>query len=395
MSQVINSPPNPEVVAAVSELPDSLPPESSETPTTINGTSVEAFAANGLARATDEGKRPTRSESMRSIEPSADSVGQYLKEIGQYPLLNREDEVRLGRLRNEGKAAQARLESETDGLPEETRRELLEKVHAGKQSEKDLWQCNLRLVVSIAKKYSGSGMPLLDLVQEGNIGLSTAVEKFDPERGFKFSTYATWWIRQAITRGIVQKGRNVRLPDHIAQRLETMNRVEYELITDLKRYPTEQELSERLGWPIDKLRDLRQVGRDTVSLDKKFGEGEDSDLTELIEDRKTTHELDIKLGTAAERQIIEQCLDELLNQGSITQVDHDVLLRNYGFVDGSTATIKALAIEYDLPNSRITIILERTRRKLRVALNQKGIYAIKDIHDTSGSYSSDPTSRSA
>src|SRR5712692_5259425 len=218
--------------------------------------------------------------------PHEDLVRQYLREIGQYPLLTDVDEVELAKAIEAGNAAEANMAKPKRKLTPKQREDHQKKIDTGRAAKRRFIQSNLRLVVSIAKKYSAAGLPLLDLIQEGNLGLMRAVEKFDYRRGFKFSTYATWWIRQAITRAIADKARTIRIPVHMVETLNQLARVSRALLEQLGREPSEEELAYGMGITVDKVQELKKISQQPVSLESPIGEEEDSHLGDFVEDKQ-------------------------------------------------------------------------------------------------------------
>ena len=259
-----------------------------------------------------------------------DPVRMYLKEIGNVPLLSTEEEV-----------------------------ELAKKVEQGdEEAKKSLTEANLRLVVSIAKKYVGRGMPFLDLIQEGNMGLMKAVDKFDYTKGYKFSTYATWWIRQAITRGIADTGRTIRVPVHMVETINKTLRMTRTLLQELGREPTPEEVAERLNVPVSKVREVLKISRDPVSLDTPIGEEDDSHLGDFIEDDSALSPADsaafsmlrAELGTALE---------------SLTDRERQVVQLRFGLIDGRARTLEEVGKEFNVTRERIRQIEAKALRKLR------------------------------
>ncbi len=259
-----------------------------------------------------------------------DPVRMYLKEIGNVPLLTSEQEV-----------------------------ELAKRIEAGDQeAKKQLTEANLRLVVSIAKKYVGRGMPFLDLIQEGNMGLMKAVDKFDYTKGYKFSTYATWWIRQAITRGIADTGRTIRVPVHMVETINKTLRMTRQLLQELGREPTPEEVAERLGVPASRVREVLKISRDPVSLDTPIGEEDDSHLGDFIED-------DTAL-SPADSATFSMLKEELANAlESLTERERQVVKLRFGLEDGRARTLEEVGKEFNVTRERIRQIEAKALRKLR------------------------------
>jgi RNA polymerase primary sigma factor len=270
--------------------------------------------------------RPTQA----SLE---DSVGQFLREMSRYPLLNAEQEVEL---------AQVIAAGGTEAEPAKRR----------------LVRANLRLVVSIAKKYLNRGVPFLDLIQEGAIGLMRAAEKFDFERGYKFSTYAYWWIRQGITRAIASQSRTVRLPVHMVEKLNQVKRVRRQLTQEHSRKPTKAEIAEALELGIDKLDEILDAGRRTLSLHVKVGKEEDTELLQLIEDSTTTSPTDM-----LDHVLLVEQIEGLLHL--LTQRERDIIELRFGLADGTTYTLSDIGEMYNLSRERVRQIQAKAMRKLR------------------------------
>lgn len=259
-----------------------------------------------------------------------DPVRMYLKEIGNVPLLSTEEEV-----------------------------ELAKRVEEGDESaKKQLIEANLRLVVSIAKKYVGRGMPFLDLIQEGNMGLMKAVDKFDYAKGFKFSTYATWWIRQAITRGIADTGRTIRVPVHMVETINKTLRMTRTLLQELGREPTSEEVAEKLGVPVSRVREVLKISRDPVSLDTPIGEEDDSHLGDFIEDDSALSPAD-----SAAFSMLREELGTALE--SLTDRERQVVQLRFGLVDGRARTLEEVGKEFNVTRERIRQIEAKALRKLR------------------------------
>ena len=261
-----------------------------DTPTTMRRRVVveersESAADEAVEQLLERGRtRRTRKAAPRGDGGTADAVRMYLREIGQVDLLTTEDERRLAQLIEEGKIAAQRIDDDGDSLSTVEERMLLRAVSRGERAKSELTQANLRLVVSIAKRYSGRGMQLLDLIQEGNLGLMRAVDKFDHTKGFKFSTYATWWIRQAITRSIADQARTIRIPVHMVEHMNRVTRAKRQMHQELEREPTVEELAERVQLEPDRVRELLRISQDPLSLDSPVGEEDESNLGDFIED---------------------------------------------------------------------------------------------------------------
>ena len=293
---------------------------------------------------------------------SADPVRMYLKEIGRVPLLTGADEVSLAKRILEGAAARERLDEiaglVADGLVGERAR--LDAIDAdGQEAKRQLIQANLRLVVSIAKRYVGRGMLLLDLIQEGNLGLMRAVEKFDHTKGFKFSTYATWWIRQAITRAIADQARTIRIPVHMVETINKVLRVQRQLLQELEREPSVEELAERVDMSPARVREIYRISQDPLSLDSPVGEEEDSNLSDFIEDQQAEAPAD-----AAARQLLNEAVKEAL--GELSEREQQVVRLRFGLDGtGQARTLEEVGREFGVTRERIRQIESKTLAKLR------------------------------
>jgi RNA polymerase primary sigma factor len=301
---------------------------------------------------------------------SEDPVHTYLKEIGKVPLLSGELEVEMARRIEAGNEAAARLaahalaEAEGEAAPEGhllTSDQVFADgrlVRKGQQAKEVLIEANLRLVVSIAKRYRNRGLAFLDLIQEGNLGLMRAVDKFDYSKGFKFSTYATWWIRQAITRAIADQARTIRIPVHM---VETINKVVWtqrQLLQELGREPTVEEVSQRVEYPIERVREIQRINQDTISLEQPVGEEDDFSLSDLIEDRGA-----VVPGDAATRAMLDQAVKEVL--GHLTDREQDVVRLRFGLDDGKIRTLEEVGKEFGVTRERVRQIEAKTLAKLR------------------------------
>jgi RNA polymerase primary sigma factor len=289
-----------------------------------------------------------------------DLVRRYLREIGAYPLLTAEEEVELGRRIEAGLAAERALaEAAADGrhlAPSEERR-LEAAAAAGREAKRRFIQANLRLVVSIAKRYRSSGLPLLDLVQEGNLGLIRAVEKFDHRKGFKFSTYATWWIRQAITRAIADKGRTIRVPVHLAETIARVSRARAALTKSLGRDPTPAELADALGMTEGRIVELQRVTPDAVSLFERVGEDE-TELADFVADGDADVAFDAA-ASALERRELARLL------GRLNDRERRVLVMRYGLAGNEPRTLEEVGREFRVTRERVRQIEAKALSKLR------------------------------
>ncbi len=290
-----------------------------------------------------------------------DPVRMYLKEIGKVDLLTPEKEVELAQTMGKGSEAREQLEEmEQSGeeIPEEVRSELEKLMKEGKKAEQQLAEANLRLVVSIAKRYVGRGMLFLDLIQEGNLGLIKAVEKFDYTKGYKFSTYATWWIRQAITRAIADQARTIRIPVHMVETINKVIRVNRQLLQELGHDPTPDETAAEMGMPVEKVREILKIAQEPVSLETPIGEEEDSHLGDFIEDDTASEPSE-----AASFTLLKEQLVEVLS--TLTPREEKVLKLRFGIEDGRTRTLEEVGKEFNVTRERIRQIEAKALRKLR------------------------------
>ena len=287
-----------------------------------------------------------------------DPVRMYLKEIGKVPLLTAQEEVELAKKIEEGEEASRILREKGDQLPREKVRELRRKEKEGQEAKRKLVEANLRLVVSIAKRYVGRGMLFLDLIQEGNLGLIRAVEKFDFRKGYKFSTYATWWIRQAITRAIADQARTIRIPVHMVETINKLVRVQRQLLQELGREPTPEEIAEQMEMTPEKVREIIKISQEPVSLETPIGEEEDSHLGDFIEDADAVVPLD-----AASFILLQEQLEEVLN--SLSEREREVIKLRFGLVDGHPRTLEEVGKAFGVTRERIRQIESKTLAKLR------------------------------
>ena len=290
-----------------------------------------------------------------------DPVRMYLKEIGKIQLLTYEEETKLAGIIVDGNAAAEQIQSiEEEGyeIPESDLEKLRELVRKGEVAKNKLVEANLRLVVSIAKKYVGRGLQFLDLIQEGNMGLMKAVEKFDSDRGFKFSTYATWWIRQAITRAVADQARTIRIPVHMVETINKLVRVQRQLVQELSREPSPEEVADRMGIPGEKVQHIQKIAQEPISLEAPVGEEEDSSLGDFISDPTA---LDPYEYTAQE--MLKKELNEVL-QG-LTDREEKVLRMRFGLLDGRLRTLEEVGREFGVTRERIRQIEAKALRKLK------------------------------
>ena len=297
-----------------------------------------------------------------------DPVRMYLKEIGKVPLLSAEEEIELAQKMEDGAVAtekiailEERMESAEEAEIEEMKAEIAElqkAVDLGSEAKKRLAEANLRLVVSIAKRYVGRGMLFLDLIQEGNLGLIKAVEKFDYRKGYKFSTYATWWIRQAITRAIADQARTIRIPVHMVETINKLIRVSRQLLQELGREPSPEEIAAEMNMPVDRVREILKISQEPVSLETPIGEEEDSHLGDFIKDDNVPVPAD-----AAAFTLLKEQLEEVLS--TLTDREQKVLTLRFGLEDGRARTLEEVGKKFNVTRERIRQIEAKALRKLR------------------------------
>ena len=290
-----------------------------------------------------------------------DPVRMYLKEIGKVPLLTGEQEIKLATAMSAGNTAKEKLaQVETGGLTltEEELAQAKADLKAGEKAKKQLAEANLRLVVSIAKRYVGRGMLFLDLIQEGNLGLIKAVEKFDHTKGYKFSTYATWWIRQAITRAIADQARTIRIPVHMVETINKVIRVSRQLLQELGHDPSPEEIAEEMNMPVDKVREILKIAQEPVSLETPIGEEEDSHLGDFIPDEGASEPSE-----AASYTLLKEQLVSVLS--TLTPREEKVLKLRFGLEDGRTRTLEEVGKEFNVTRERIRQIEAKALRKMR------------------------------
>ena len=289
---------------------------------------------------------------------TADPVKDYLKQIGKVALLNAEQEVELAKRIEAGLFAEEKLAKEREDLAGKMRRELEWIAQDGRRAKNHLLEANLRLVVSLAKRYTGRGMLFLDLIQEGNLGLIRAVEKFDYTKGYKFSTYATWWIRQAITRAMADQARTIRIPVHMVEVINKLARVQRQMLQDLGREPTPEELAKELDMTPEKVVEVQKYGREPISLATPLGEDGDSEFGDLIEDSEAVVPADAVSFTLLQEQL-HQVLDTL------SEREAGVVSMRFGLTDGQPKTLDEIGKVYGVTRERIRQIESKTMSKLR------------------------------
>ena len=288
-----------------------------------------------------------------------DPVRMYLKEIGKVPLLSPEEEIALAQKMSDGNLAQEQVDSLGGAeLSEQDLARLKAIIKEGEKAKQKLAEANLRLVVSIAKRYVGRGMLFLDLIQEGNLGLIKAVEKFDYTKGYKFSTYATWWIRQAITRAIADQARTIRIPVHMVETINKVIRVSRQLLQELGHDPSPEEISAEMSMPVDKVREILKIAQEPVSLETPIGEEEDSHLGDFIPDEGASEPSE-----AASFTLLKEQLVDVLS--TLTPREEKVLKLRFGIEDGRTRTLEEVGKEFNVTRERIRQIEAKALRKLR------------------------------
>lgn len=321
---------------------------------------------------TSEDSETARSSAKRSKASLEDNIGAFFKEMARYPLLESEEEVTLAQdvksmLEVESTRQELTQKLERNPTKEElvtalkleSVRQLEQRLYRGKVAKRKMIRSNLRLVVSIAKRYLNRGVPFLDLIQEGAIGLNRATEKFDPDKGYKFSTYAYWWIRQAITRTIANDARTIRLPIHIVEKLNKLKKAQRSLKQELQRNPSEKELAEELKVSSDQLRQLLELRRQSLSLNHRVGKAEDTELVDLLEDSDLQLPEE-KMSETMMRQDISYVLDEVLSQR-----EKDVICLRYGLSGSQSYTLEEVGGMFNLSRERVRQIQSKAMRKLR------------------------------
>ncbi|HET9202661.1 MAG TPA: sigma-70 family RNA polymerase sigma factor [Acidimicrobiia bacterium] len=316
---------------------------------------ADTLRAQGI-RLTEEGPGVTEEFIEVGQISVSDPVRLYLNEIGRYPLLTGQQEVELAMQMEAGRRAQGRIAE--DGLSDEDRAFLGHEIDMGDAAQKQLVQSNLRLVVALARRYVGRGMALLDLVQEGNVGLMRAVERFDYRRGFKFSTYATWWIRQAISRAIADQGRTIRMPIHVLDSVNKLTRAQREMTQTMGRAPSLEELADELDIDPARVAELQRVAQDTVSLETPVGEDEDGTLGDLVEDLESDRPADVATFSSLQDQLA-------MALEGLNEREREVLIMRFGLADGRMRTLEEVGSHFKVTRERIRQLETKALAKLR------------------------------
>ncbi|MET7641902.1 RNA polymerase sigma factor [Streptomyces sp. NPDC005438] len=322
-----------------------------------DGPAAEAKPENEGFVLSDEDEDDAPAQQVAAAGATADPVKDYLKQIGKVPLLNAEQEVELAKRIEAGLFAEDKLATE-DKLAPKLRRELEIIAEDGRRAKNHLLEANLRLVVSLAKRYTGRGMLFLDLIQEGNLGLIRAVEKFDYTKGYKFSTYATWWIRQAITRAMADQARTIRIPVHMVEVINKLARVQRQMLQDLGREPTPEELAKELDMTPEKVVEVQKYGREPISLHTPLGEDGDSEFGDLIEDSEAVVPAD-----AVSFTLLQEQLHSVLD--TLSEREAGVVSMRFGLTDGQPKTLDEIGKVYGVTRERIRQIESKTMSKLR------------------------------
>jgi RNA polymerase primary sigma factor len=327
------------------------------------GSAADRAEERASARRTRLSRRSRRERPQPVESATADPVRMYLREIGQVPLLTGPEEVALAKRIEAGVLAEERLadlnaSGEIAQIAPAERAALNRSRRDGDRAREQLTQANLRLVVSIAKRYLGRGLPILDLVQEGNLGLMRAVEKFDYSKGFKFSTYATWWIRQAITRAIADQARTIRIPVHMVESMNKVQRMQRQLTQELEREPTIEELARKTELQPQRVREILRISQETLSLDQPVGDEDDSSLSDFIEDQQAIAPADVATANSLSEQIMS-ALDDLSDR------EKDVVRMRFGLDGAHPQTLEEVGRQFGVTRERIRQIESKTLAKLR------------------------------
>ncbi|MEU4675796.1 RNA polymerase sigma factor [Micromonospora sp. NPDC023737] len=350
---------DPEELAA--EIEDVVVDEPAELTQAAEADAANSASDNDFEWDDEESEALKQARRDAELTASADSVRAYLKQIGKVPLLNAEQEVELAKRIEAGLYAAERLRAAEEGeekLTREMQRDLMWISRDGERAKNHLLEANLRLVVSLAKRYTGRGMAFLDLIQEGNLGLIRAVEKFDYTKGYKFSTYATWWIRQAITRAMADQARTIRIPVHMVEVINKLGRIQRELLQDLGREPTPEELAKEMDITPEKVLEIQQYAREPISLDQTIGDEGDSQLGDFIEDSEAVVAVD-----AVSFSLLQDQLQQVLQ--TLSEREAGVVRLRFGLTDGQPRTLDEIGQVYGVTRERIRQIESKTMSKLR------------------------------
>ncbi|QDG87989.1 RNA polymerase sigma factor [Pseudarthrobacter sp. NIBRBAC000502770] len=350
---------DPDEVEEVEEDLDDIVIDGTEAPEDADADPVKGAAGSGkgfVYSDADDDDAPV--QQVMSAGATADPVKDYLKQIGKVALLNAEQEVDLALRIEAGLFAEEKIAADDGSMDPKYKRELEFIIHDGKRAKNHLLEANLRLVVSLAKRYTGRGMLFLDLIQEGNLGLIRAVEKFDYTKGFKFSTYATWWIRQAITRAMADQARTIRIPVHMVEVINKLARVQRQMLQDLGREPTPEELALELDMTPEKVVEVQKYGREPISLHTPLGEDGDSEFGDLIEDSEAVVPAD-----AVSFTLLQEQLHSVLD--TLSEREAGVVAMRFGLTDGQPKTLDEIGKVYGVTRERIRQIESKTMSKLR------------------------------
>ncbi|MFG2166467.1 RNA polymerase sigma factor [Micromonospora chersina] len=350
---------SPEELAA--EIEDVVVEEPAELTQAAEADAASSATDNDFEWDDEESEALKQARRDAELTASADSVRAYLKQIGKVPLLNAEQEVELAKRIEAGLYAAERLRAADEGeekLTRDMQRDLMWISRDGERAKNHLLEANLRLVVSLAKRYTGRGMAFLDLIQEGNLGLIRAVEKFDYTKGYKFSTYATWWIRQAITRAMADQARTIRIPVHMVEVINKLGRIQRELLQDLGREPTPEELAKEMDITPEKVLEIQQYAREPISLDQTIGDEGDSQLGDFIEDSEAVVAVD-----AVSFSLLQDQLQQVLQ--TLSEREAGVVRLRFGLTDGQPRTLDEIGQVYGVTRERIRQIESKTMSKLR------------------------------
>jgi RNA polymerase primary sigma factor len=350
---------DPDEVEEVEEDLDDIVLEGAEAVEDADAEPVKGAAGSGkgfVYSDADDDDAPV--QQVMSAGATADPVKDYLKQIGKVALLNAEQEVDLALRIEAGLFAEEKIAADDGSMDPKYKRELEFIIHDGKRAKNHLLEANLRLVVSLAKRYTGRGMLFLDLIQEGNLGLIRAVEKFDYTKGFKFSTYATWWIRQAITRAMADQARTIRIPVHMVEVINKLARVQRQMLQDLGREPTPEELALELDMTPEKVVEVQKYGREPISLHTPLGEDGDSEFGDLIEDSEAVVPAD-----AVSFTLLQEQLHSVLD--TLSEREAGVVAMRFGLTDGQPKTLDEIGKVYGVTRERIRQIESKTMSKLR------------------------------